>query len=87
MWTHFRNNNDGTTTLFDLGKCETCGEPVQLPNAVGGVERDIPKYFKLGMKEWTEEIPPEIAYNEDTDKTDCDACHQYPASVNSVPVW
>ena len=74
-FTHFKNQGDGKTTLFNIERCETCNRVVQSPNAVGGIEADIPKYISLGMKEWTEELPSETYLREDNLGCACYGCN------------
>jgi len=74
--THYKVEKEGKTTLFNLDTCETCGGLVRGPNSIGGSTKDIPVYQKQGLIQWQDKLPPEIAYNENTNKTDCDKCHK-----------
>jgi len=76
-YAYFHNNGDGTTRLFDTETCENCGAVCEAANAVGGVVADIPKYLRLGLKEWTGDWPlPEQGWNDDLEGCDCENCRE-----------
>lgn len=73
-FTHYFNHCNGCTTLLNLTTCENCGTIIQAPNSVGGVEEDIPKYLKLGMKPIAE-LPPEGYYSDELEGEACYSCN------------
>ncbi len=74
-WTHFCIDPDNRTrkTLFVLGKCETCDGDIQEPNAVGSTSSRN-KLYSVGLREYYDPLPPEIYYDDDTDKSVCENC-------------
>ena len=71
---YWKDNDDSSTEIFDLDTCETCGLVVLAANHLRGKASEIWKYRKLGMVEWKDELPPEQAWNDTTEKCDCDGC-------------
>jgi len=75
LGTHFKEIEGAPDcyNVFTLGECETCGGPCQEANSI---TVKAPKDVLLlnGLIEYTEELPPEIFYNEETDMCDCENC-------------
>jgi len=49
--------NSNKLTIFGVGTCDRCGAQIILPNAVGGIQSEIWKYKREGLKEWKGEQP------------------------------
>jgi hypothetical protein len=73
-FTHYKKLPNGKTILFNLYECENCNTVALAPNSIGGIQEDIPKYEQLGMQEYNESLPEEVAYNENLDMTVCEDC-------------
>ena len=73
-WTHYHLNRHNEVTLFELGECECCGGEVVEANAVKGNIADEQKYIRMGLQEYSGELPPEIDVDEDTGEGICDNC-------------
>lgn len=70
-FTHYVKHGDGRTTCFEMDSCENCKQPIQAANAIGGSEKDIPFYKRIGMVETTD-LPDEGYYS---DKVEGEACY------------
>jgi hypothetical protein len=73
--TRFFRRSPKFVTVFEIGTCESCGKPIQEANAFGVSVKDIPTLLKMGVKE-IDFLPPEIQYNDVTQKCDCQGCNR-----------
>jgi len=76
-YTHFYPDTETVTAgglimcrVFQRDTCETCGEPTEGPNAV---QMDYTSILHLKLIAQFEQLP-EIGYNDETGKCDCDNC-------------
>jgi len=73
-WKCFCLKSNGKTAMFNVTNCEKCGKLVTDVNAVGGSEKDIPKYLALGMVEYPEKPFDELWWSDELGMAVCTPC-------------
>lgn len=65
-----------TKTWFSLDKCEKCGCTAMAANAVKLYNPgSVP-----GLVYWSDDLPPELGYDESCDLAVCDSCYDWEAN-------
>ena len=68
-WKYFEKIDNNRTWLFDIEHCPNCNAEAIKPNSQAkGLQKEIPKYLKLGMTE--RKMPHNEIYVDDC----CDIC-------------
>ena len=76
-FTHYHKSRINGVTLFELGNCECCGAPVVEANAIKGSMKDVAKYKRIGLREWSQPLPNEVDVDPNTGETVCEECADY----------